>query len=109
METHVTLGVVPGPEAMRILLGWDAELRKLGHPRRTALWGTPWLLQGLTLSFDRPLHVALSADARARSCGWSPPGEPGREPLVYYRVEGVERGPLVDCGELGWLGRWTEP
>ena len=109
MDTHITLGMRPTPEATQILAGWDAQLQeRLGAPWQVLRWGTPWLMEGLTLRYRRPLHVVLYADAQTPSSGWFLGNDGDRDRLVYYRVEGVERGPLQDCGELGWLGRWGE-
>ena len=107
MDTFITLGVRLTPEATRILGEWDAKLQeKLGPPWQVWRWGRLGLLEGTTLRFRRPLHVVLSADAKAASSGWALGIGGDRDQLVYYRLEGVERRPLQDCGELGLLGRW---
>lgn len=96
-ENKITVTIVPTFESTRILAttGPDEILKaRLGPPSQAHRFAAATLLEGLSLWFQRPLRVVLSAESEAFSSGLGlSDGFGFGAKTVHYEVEVVERKP----------------
>lgn len=112
MDNRITVTIQPTQEATRILVtqGEDEVLKARLYPAwRVHRWAAPTLLEGLSLWFQQPLHVVLSADSEAISSGLQlSDGFGFGARTVHYDVEVVEARRRRRGKRLGGVGDFRE-